>query len=200
MLSATIGGDPLYENDFHALRQCMSETRDKEFVMISNFKAPVITKHPHLRFKFPVDITWNELNNEGARCAGTSYRLMKGLGKDFFIFGDSGLWGKYAACEYLDRSVDPAGTPLDIIGFKPKLTSIFKQFFCFDEQMFFYDTDLSEEEREEHREWLLRWLPLIYKKRMGIPIDAHAVPLKFPPPNVVIAAQTAIQELLIEQK
>jgi hypothetical protein len=37
--------------------------------------------------------------------------------KKYFVFGDSGAWGKYAANDYT--------TPIDILGFKPEGARIF---------------------------------------------------------------------------
>ena len=169
ILIAGLGGTPFGECDFLALQKCMREVGDKSFVMIENRNVREIGRgnnFPYLRFKFPVDLTWNELHNEGAKCYNISHEVTWAPGKEYFIFGDSGLWGKYPASQYWDRSIDLSGTPLDITGFKPELASIFKQNFCFDEQMLYYESHLTEEEREEDRERLPKWLPLSYKKRM----------------------------------
>jgi hypothetical protein len=151
-LIALIGGVVFTEDDFKALQNCMLEAGDKWFVIVENkYMQPVITGndgkiiiHLLLQFKFPVEITWDELLNGGL----ISMELFETSYKDFFVFGDSGKWGKYAANEYWDTSVDPAGTPLDIIGFKPELAHIFQEHFR-----------QPKEEQEEIREWL----PLNYK-------------------------------------
>lgn len=146
-LIALIGGIVFTEEDFKALQKCMLETKDKWFVLVENkHMQPVITGnngkiiiHPLLRFKFPTEITWDELLNGGL----ISMELFETSYKEFFVFGNSAKWGKYAANEYWDQSVDPAGTPLDIIGFKPECSTVFKEQF-----------EQSEEEQEEIREWL----------------------------------------------
>lgn len=152
-LIALIGGVVFTEDDFKALQNCMLEVGDKWFVIVENqhmqpkFKGDdgEIIVDPLLQFKFPVEISWNELLNGGL----LSMEVFQNACKEFFVFGSSAKWGKYAANEYWDRSVDPAGTPLDIIGFKPALASIFREHF---KQL--------KKEQEEIREWL----PQEYKK------------------------------------
>jgi hypothetical protein len=182
-------GVPFVEFDFHALQNCMKEAGDKEFVMIENYRAPLLDRqrsYPDLRFKFPVDITWDKINNGKVYPFDLASELLDGR-NEFFIFGDSGSWGKYAACEYMEHSFYPCTTPLDIIGFKPELTSIFKQHFCCDDQMFFYAPDWSKEEREEGQAWLLDCLPPSYKKRMGLPLDSNRVVREIIDPPIVVA-------------
>ena len=179
ILMASPGGVPFGEFDFHALQNCMKEVGEKEFVMIENYGVPWDTSGralPQLRCKFPVDIAWNEFNPrrmgsiQAPRCAEVTYFLHLGM-YEFFIFGDSGLWGKYAACEYHDISINFTGTPLDITGFKAELTPIFKKHFDFDTHFCYYGSiseHWTEEDIEEHRELLPKWLPANYKKRMEL--------------------------------
>ena len=61
--------------------------------------------------------------------------------KNYFVFGDSGEWGKYVANDYK--------FPLDIIGFRNKYAELFKRNFV-----------LSIEERNE----IYEWLPETYKR------------------------------------
>jgi len=139
--------------NFETLQNCMFKAGDKWFVVVENkYTQPVITgndgqvmAHPLLHFKFPIEITWKELLNGGL----VSMELFETSYKEFFVFGNSAKWGKYAANEYWNASADPAGTPLDIIGFKPELAPIFRE--CFKQ---------SKENQEEIREWL----PQKYKK------------------------------------
>ncbi len=147
-----IGGVVFTEDDFKALQKCMLEAGDKWFVIAENkHTQPVIIGengktivHPLLRFKFPAEITWDELLNGGL----ISMELFETSYKEFFVFGSSAKWGKYAANEYWDRSVDPAGTPLDIIGFKPEISSIFQKNF---------------KQLKEEQEKIKEWLPPKYK-------------------------------------
>lgn len=152
-LLAFMGGVVFVEDDFKTLQKCMLEAGDEWFVIVENQHMQPKFKgndgetilDPLLRFKFPVEISWNELLNGGL----LSMEVFQNACKEFFVFGDSGKWGKYAANEYWDTSVDPAGTPLDIIGFKPELAPIFQEHF-----------KQPKEEQEEIREWL----PQEYKK------------------------------------
>ena len=69
--------------------------------------------------RFPSDINWQELNSGNF----VSSTLLESIHKEFFVFGESGLWGKYSANDY--------DFPLDIIGFKgvheELFTEVFKQ-------------------------------------------------------------------------
>jgi len=152
-LIVLMGGVIFTKNDFEALQNCMFKAGDKWFVVVENkYTQPVITGndgqvmvHPLLHFKFPIEITWKELLNGGL----VSMELFETSYKEFFVFGNSAKWGKYAANEYWNALADPAGTPLDIIGFKPELAPIFREYF-----------KQSKEDQEEIREWL----PQKYKK------------------------------------
>lgn len=134
------------KEEYYALQKCMKVAGDKYFVIIENktSRNTIPDYHP-LRFKFTVDTTWKELNNGDEKNLTSdisSYDLLLNPQKHFFVFGDSGLWGKYTANDYND-------TPLDIIGFKPELASAFREHF-----------KQPKEEQEEIREWL----PKEYKK------------------------------------
>ena len=59
---------------------------------------------------------------------------------EYFVFGASDAWGKYAANDYEN--------PLDLIGFKEKYSALFKKNF-----------KVSDEEKQE----IISWLPVAYK-------------------------------------
>lgn len=155
LLITLVGGVIFTEDDFLALQKCMFDAGDKWFVVIENkYMQPTLINdngktfvHPLLRFKYPVEITWKELLNGGL----LSMELFESSYKEFFVFGSSSKWGKYAANEYWDRSVDPIGTPLDIIGFKTELVSVFQKYF-----------KQSKEEQQKIKDWI----PEEYKKRL----------------------------------
>jgi len=157
-LIALIGGVIFTEQDFYLLQDCMKETGDKLFAIIENEGAqPIITDengkrvfHPPLRFKFPIDIGWQELKNGG----GISMEIFESTNREFFVYGDSVKWGKYVANEYWERSIDPAGTPLEIIGFKKEFSDLFNKKFKF---------NLSRSERRR----IMKWLPKLYKNRIS---------------------------------
>lgn len=135
------------KEEYYALQKCMKAAGDQFFVIIENKHTPhaIGSDHIRLRFKYPVNTTWSELcngNEEHLTTEISSYDLLINPQKHFFVFGDSGKWGKYTANAY-------SYTPLDIIGFKPELASIFSEQF-----------KQPEDEQEEIREWL----PQEYKK------------------------------------
>ncbi|NCP85458.1 MAG: hypothetical protein GW823_11325 [Bacteroidetes bacterium] len=132
------------KEEYYALQKCMESAGDEYFVIIENKYARNATgDYPRLRFKFPVDITWKELNNDDENFSDiSSYDLLLNPQKHFFVFGNSGKWGKYTANDYND-------TPLDIIGFRQELAPIFQEHF--------------KQPKEEEKE-ILEWLPQEYKK------------------------------------
>lgn len=144
-LIAQRGGVLFTKEEYYAFQNCMKIARDKYFVLIEN-ESVRNTKGdlPHLRFKFPVDTTWEMLNNGDEYFPDISLELLSIMNKHFFVFGDSGKWGKYAASDYYD-------TPLDIIGFEPGLASVFNTYF--------------KQSKKDQKE-VMEWLPLEYRKRV----------------------------------
>jgi len=143
-----LGGGLIFnQEDFELLKNCIKHTGDEEFVIIQNYNKNDPPKiytndsgwviHPPLRFKFPVNITWNELLEGG----GVSDELFKSPYKEYFVFGNNGGWGKYVANDF--------NYPLDIIGFIKGHAPIFESIF-----------KVSKEEREE----IKKAIPLIYEK------------------------------------
>ncbi|WP_192348478.1 hypothetical protein [Algoriphagus sp. Y33] len=135
------------KEEYYALQKCMLAAGDKFFVIIENKEAAnaIESDHVRLRFTYPVNTSWNELCNDNEKHLTTeisSYDLLVNPQKNFFVFGDSGKWGKYTANNY-------GYTPLEIIGFKPELASNFIEQF-----------KLPKNEQEE----ILAWLPRNYKK------------------------------------
>jgi hypothetical protein len=62
------------------------------------------------------------LKNGDENFPDISFDFLLLMDLNFFVFGDSGRWGKYAASDY-------HYTPLDIIGFKSELADIFREQF-----------------------------------------------------------------------
>ena len=113
-LLALRGGVLLEEIDLEALQKCMLDIEDKYFVIIENtFDGKV--DEPPFRMKYPVNISWKELMSGNF----ISSILFEMYYKEYFIFSNSGVWGMYSANEY-ER-------PLNIIGFKPEYSSVFKK-------------------------------------------------------------------------
>jgi hypothetical protein len=140
------GGSVSNPADFETLKKCIQKIGDSEFVIIQHIDKddpPLIgylgegwKEHPFLRFKFPADITWEELLSGG----GVSDELFKPY-KEYLLFGKKGDWGMYAANDYK--------YPVVIFGFIPSYDSVFKSLFT-----------SPDKEKEE----LLNTLPLVYRK------------------------------------
>jgi len=125
------GGCLFVEDDFKYLQKCLLEIGDKYFVIIQNTFGKKLINPTAFRMKFPSNITWDELMSGNF----ISTALFEMFHNEFFVFGESDMWGKYAANEYI--------RPLDIIGVKPIYFEIFKNHF-----------KQSEGERLEINTWL----------------------------------------------
>lgn len=134
-LIALRGGCLFLEEDFKQLQKAMQEVGDKYFVIIQHSQE-FTDGEPTFRMKFPVNITWEELisgNYISAVLFEMSYN-------EYFVFSETGSWGKYSANDYK--------YPLDIFGFKPNLAHIFQEYF--------------RQPKEEQKE-MSEWLPQEYK-------------------------------------
>lgn len=129
-LKAMRGGVLFEREDFENLQNCIKVIGDKNLIIIQNDFGGAIKK-PLLRMKYPVDITWERLMSGNF----VSTVLFEMFANEYFVFSESGNWGKYSANDY--------EYPLDIIGFEPKLAHIFQEYFR-----------QPKEEQEEIREWL----------------------------------------------
>ena len=130
------GGCLFIEKDFKQLQKSMQKVGEEYFVIIQH-SQDFTEGEPMFRMKFPVNITWEELISGNY----ISAVLLEMTYNEYFVFSESGDWGKYSANDY--------DYPLDIVGFKPKLASVFNNYF-----------EQSKEEQEEIQEWL----PQEYKK------------------------------------
>lgn len=129
-LMALRGGCLFAEEDFKQLQKAMQEIGDNHFVVIQHSQE-FTEGEPMFRMKFPVSITWDGLTSGNY----ISAVLLEMGYNEYFVFSESGKWGKYSANDYEH--------PLDIIGFKPEYESIFKKNF-----------EQPSEEWEEIKEWL----------------------------------------------
>lgn len=120
------GGVIFTEEDFGLLQRCMIEMGNKEFVIVQNpdscsdtyYTSQKLSKRdPILRFKFPVNVSWDVLMSGGH----LSDELFVFPRPEYFVYADSGTWGKYVANEFVDA--------LDIIGFEESYSPIFEQHF-----------------------------------------------------------------------
>ncbi len=134
-LIALRGGCLFEEEDFSQLQKVMQDIGDSHFVIIQH-SQDFTESEPMFRMKFPANITWDELTNGNY----ISAVLLEMSYNEYYVFSESGNWGKYSANDYEQ--------PLDIIGFKPEYRCVFREQF-----------KQPEEELEEIKEWL----PLKYK-------------------------------------
>lgn len=112
------GGLIFTEEDFALLQECISQTGDKYFTIVQNCSEEnPHNEQPCLRFKYPSNITWGEIMSGGL----VSLELFKYPFKEYFVFGDTGTWGKYVANDYI--------YPLDIIGFQKEYSDVFREHF-----------------------------------------------------------------------
>jgi len=137
---AMIGGCLFGDEDFKQLQKALLEMGEKYFVVIQRSQEVFMFGISMFRMKFPVNITWEELTSGNY----ISAVLVKMLFNEYFVFGKTGNWGKYVATDYV--------WPLDIIGFKPKLSKIFEKHIV-----------LTDADREN----LSGCLPQNYRERIG---------------------------------
>lgn len=155
-----VGGDIFVaERDFVILQDCMRLTGDENFVIAQNRNVVVgggdLAEHPFTRFKYPVDISWAELMSGGI--AGSEH-FNNGC-KDYFVFGDSGKWGRYVGNSYINPKDQMDSTPLNIMGFTKEFAELFKNSF----------EEIRKLEPEITSEILMsEWLPDSYKHRQCV--------------------------------
>ena len=135
-LMAFRGGCLFLKEDFTQLQKAMHEMGEEYFVVIQLSQA-FTEGEPMFKMKFPVNISWEELGSGNY----ISAVLLEMSLNEYYVFGESGNWGKYAANDH--------DFPLDIFGFKPELAPVFQKHF-----------EQSKEEQAEIR----RWLPAEYKE------------------------------------
>jgi hypothetical protein len=113
------GGLLFEQEEFELLKECIKEAKDKSLFVIEDYNelCPPHESGPLLRFKYPVDLKWSEINIGD----GISYELFQRPVRNYFVFGDSGKWGKYVANDF--------DIPIDIYCFKKGLELVFKERF-----------------------------------------------------------------------
>jgi hypothetical protein len=136
------GGCLFTKDDFRKLQECMLAIGDQRFVVVENTYGQKVPE-PGFRMQFPVGITWEEITS-GDCISGI---LLAYPHNDYYVYGDSEVWGKYAANDYTN--------PLDIIAFRETAASVFKEKFR-----------LPDSESRE----METWLPPSYKARIKVGI------------------------------
>jgi hypothetical protein len=120
------------EEDFALVQECARSVGDKEFAIVQNEKVVTEVYYgendyrvlPALRFHYPIDISWKELMSAGM----LSMALFQDGSNEFFVFGDSGYWGRYVASSYTQPSNLIGQNPLNIMGFKKEYAEVFRKF------------------------------------------------------------------------
>lgn len=114
-----VGGLLFVEEEFEHFKKCMNICNDMFLFIIEDYDEnnPPHDSGPSMRFKYPSDITWEQINQQ----EGISYELFQRPVRNYFVFGDSGNWGKYVANDY--------DSPVDIICYKPQFQFLFQQLF-----------------------------------------------------------------------
>jgi hypothetical protein len=120
---------------FTKLKKSMLDLGEEYFVVIENSLIEN-QQEPAFRLKFPVNISWEELTSGNF----VSSTFIESIYKEFFVFGQSGFWGKYSAPDY--------EFPLDVLVFKADVQNVFK---------------FSFNQAKEEQEKLSKWNPNRYK-------------------------------------
>ena len=138
-LQVSQGGCLFVQEEFTRLQECTQAISEKFLFVVENTFGGRV-REPTFRMKFPTAIGWDELT--GGNFA--SAILLEMPHKEYFVFGESCTWGKYIANDY--------ESPLDILGFKQEVGSLFRNRF-----------KLSEAQERE----IARVLPPAYKIRVS---------------------------------
>jgi len=115
-LHVSIGGCLFVQEEFERLQQCTQIIAEKSLFVIENTFGGRV-KEPIFRMKFPTDIWRGELTSGNFASA----ILLEMPHKEYFVFGESGSWGRYVANDY--------EFPLDVLGFRRESASIFRDKF-----------------------------------------------------------------------
>lgn len=111
-----MGGCLFLEEDFKQLQKALLDIEEEYFVIVQH-SQDFTQGEPMFRMKYPINITWEELTSGNY----ISAVLLEMNYNNYYVFGSKVNWGKYSANDYIN--------PFDIIGFKPELSSVFKEYF-----------------------------------------------------------------------
>lgn len=125
------GGDIFVsESDFKLFKKCMMTAGDRQFAIVQNEQVVIETYVdgetkvlPPLKLCFPADVSWDELFSGGL----LSQELFRGSPNDYFVFGDSGRWGRYVANDYTNARSGLVYSPLVITGYRPEVRECFSE-------------------------------------------------------------------------
>lgn len=147
-----LGGVMFEQKDFEQFKSCLHQIGERNFLVVQDtFGMSPDQKQYALKMKYPLNIGWDELMSGNF----ISTALFEASESNYYIFGNSGEWGMYIATEYVNETVNPAGTPIRIIGFNPKYRTIFRDTFEIPEEEYCENVDyIPEEERPDLKEWV----------------------------------------------
>ena len=147
-----LGGVPFEQKDFEQFKSCLQQLGERFFLVVQDtFGMSLDQKEYALKMNYPLNIEWNEIMSGNF----ISTALFEASERDYYIFGESGKWGMYVATEYVNEAVNPAGTPIRIIGFDPKYRSIFRDTFEIPKGEYCENVDyIPEEERPNLKNWV----------------------------------------------
>ncbi|WP_191018316.1 hypothetical protein [Treponema zioleckii] len=143
----TITGGCLFsKKSYKNLTKIMKKMKEKYLIIIEDYlnpNAPPHTDGPALHFKIPVGLKWSNFYIKELQICE---ELIKRPVRNFFVFGDSGNWGKYIANDF--------EWPLEITGYSPELKKIFKKHFYFPKK---YRKDLLSERSDCAEKIINEW-------------------------------------------
>ena len=153
-----LGGVMFEQKDFEQFKSCLQQIKERNIAVVQDtFGMSSDQKEHALKMNYPSSIRWDELMSGNF----ISVALFEAPENNFYIFGDNRSWGMYAANAYVDKNVNPAGTPIRIIGFASKYRAIFKGAFEIPEGEYCENVNyIPEEERPNLKEWI----PKRYRK------------------------------------
>jgi len=111
-LAVGIGVGLWIEPDFGEFQKAILAAGSKHLIVVENTFGGLV-EEPPLRMIYPASITWAELTS-GNFVSGV---LLGMTPKEYFIFGDTPAWGRYAASDYFPS--------LEIDGFRPEVAEPF---------------------------------------------------------------------------
>ncbi|MEM6272613.1 MAG: hypothetical protein AAF998_24590 [Bacteroidota bacterium] len=119
-----VGGILMEKIEYEALQLIAKRNGDESIFVIEN-DFDRSKSLPNIRLKIPYRTSWEELQTGGT----ISSSLFKMPANEYFVFGNSGTWGKYVASDY--------HFPIYLWGFTPDQAVIFRSYFAPDmeEQM-----------------------------------------------------------------
>jgi hypothetical protein len=99
------GGVLFDREEFLQLQRCMNHLGNREFAVVE-VPGSAESDLPPFRLRFPVAVTWEQLNSGNF----ISAILLEMPYKEYFVFGDTPDWGRLSASEHWP--------PFSVLGFR----------------------------------------------------------------------------------